>query len=124
MASIDNFTRAIETNLQIYNKEVNEGVKKATREAMHQMVQDTKKQTYKNNGTTFSKNIASRKEKETAREFKMLWYVKSPYHGLTHLLEDGHAMPQGGRSVAYNFVKKARDKAEEAFEKKLEDVLK
>lgn len=45
------------------------------------------------------------------------------YASLTHLLEKGHALWQGGRSPAIPHIKPAEDQAIKDFEKELTDLI-
>lgn len=44
-------------------------------------------------------------------------YSKKPYYRLTHLLEKGHALPQGGRSKAFPHWNKSEKKSQELPER-------
>lgn len=56
--------------------------------------------------------------------YKRIVYVRAPHYRLTHLLEFGHPLPQGGRAKAYPHIAKAEQRGIENFETKLLEGLK
>lgn len=121
--SVDKLDTAIKEILDEYRDEIIKDVKKATRNAAKSMVEKTKQQRFKRDTGAFRNAIASKVAKETALELVMLWYVKPPHYRLTHLLEHGHALRNGGRSVAYNFVGAAVEQVENEFIKDIEGAV-
>ncbi len=59
----------------------------------------------------------------TTRETKCMkvktWHVESPHYRLTHLLENGHATRNGGRTRAFPHISKGAEYAE----KRLEELI-
>ncbi len=49
--------------------------------------------------------------------------IHNKEYRLTHLLEDGHATRNGGRTRAFPHIKKNEEKANAAFEERVEEVL-
>lgn len=49
--------------------------------------------------------------------------IHNKEYRLTHLLEDGHAKRGGGRTRAFPHIKKNEEIANEAFEKRVQEVL-
>ena len=56
--------------------------------------------------------------------YARICYVKSPHYRLTHLLEYGHALWQGGRAKPHPHIAKAEQAGIESFERKLVEGLK
>lgn len=51
------------------------------------------------------------------------WYVKSPFHRLTHLIVHGHALPNGGRTQANPFLQKAMDQVLPEYEQEVRAIF-
>jgi hypothetical protein len=123
--SVDELSSTIEQELTIYSKSVTEGLKKQAKESMAQLVRDTKatapvgkrKRHYKD-------SIRSRKESETERAVSYLWYVEGSNYRLSHLLENGHALRNGGRYAGTHFIANALEPIMEDYYKKCQEVCK
>lgn len=120
----DMIQEQIGEELKLYNKEVIGEIKKITRESMKTLVKKTKAQRFKQDHNKFRSAIASRIEEEAPGKLIMQWYVKPPYYRLAHLLEDGHQLNRGGRTVAYKFISRATEEVEKDHIEKIEEVLK
>ena len=53
-----------------------------------------------------------------------IWHVKSPEYRLTHLLINGHATRNGGRTKANPFLHNAVDTVAETYERKVVEAIK
>lgn len=116
---------AIEQELTVYAKNVQEGVDACGRRAMKKLVKRTRETAPhgKRAGGNFAASIASKEEK-SARGSRFIWHVKAPNHRLTHLLVKGHATKNGGRTKPDPFLKNALDEVLPEYEKEIEEVLK
>ena len=118
------FAQTIDDLLREYGQDVIKAVNDETDAAAKHMVKLTKQQTYKNGGKKFRNAIAWKRERTTTEGTVVdRWYVKSPHYRLTHLLEHGHATVNGGRTVAYGFVGRARDATEVVYLRNLRERL-
>ena len=121
---IDALASEIQGILDNYNNKIVKGVKKETKKAMKDLVANTKadapvgkrKQHYKD-------SITSKKVIENNDGLIMRWYVKGSDYRLTHLLENGHATRNGGRTKAFKFVSKNVDRIETWYLPALKGVI-
>ena len=121
---IDALASEIQGILDNYNSQIVKGVKKETKRAMKDLVANTKadapvgkrKQHYKD-------SITSKKVIENNDGLIMRWYVKGSDYRLTHLLENGHATRNGGRTKAFKFVSKNVDRIETWYLPALKGVI-
>ena len=124
--TIDRLSQAINDELKIYSSSVVKGMKKVNDECMKEFVSDTKtdapKSERKRKGT-FAKNITSKTTLDTPNRKVNTWYVKDPEYRLTHLIKNGHAKRNGGRTKAQDFITPNYNKLEEKFEEGIKEVI-
>ena len=121
---------AIENELEIYSREVQDAVIDVTETWMRTLVRKTKQTAPKGrrNGQ-FRKNITAdfRELRRTkglhGRTIRATWYVKAPDYRLTHLLVHGHATKDGGRTKANPFLQNALDHVLPGYEHELEEAI-
>lgn len=122
---------AMERALELYAKDVQDGIIRVTEGSMRDLVKKTKATAPKGrrNGQ-FKKNITAdyqelrRVKKLRGRTIRATWYVKAPDYRLTHLIVHGHATKDGGRTRANPFLQNALDSVLPEYEKGIEEVLK
>lgn len=122
--SVDQLSEAISRELTLYNRNVIDGIKKQAKQSMGQLVKDTKatapvgkrKKHYKD-------SIKSKKVSENDRSVSYLWYVAGSDYRLSHLLENGHALRNGGRVAGTHFIKNASDPILQAYLDAVEEVI-
>lgn len=125
LVQITEVSEAINRELTLYSTEVINGVKKETRKVMKRLVDETKATApVGNRSQHYRDNIASRKLEESERGVVLQWYVKGSDYRLSHLLENGHALRNGGRYEGTGFIKKAYTSIIEDYEKAIEEVCK
>ena len=114
---------AITKELETYRKGVVDRVNVASEEAAAELVKKTKRTAPKRTGG-FRRNIAW-KATETipGGSKKYVWYVKAPFHRLTHLLVHGHAKRNGGRVPGDPFLENALDEVRPKYEEALEEAI-
>ena len=121
--SVGQLSETIARELTLYGKNVIDGVKKEAKKSMDQLVKDTKatapvgkrKKHYKN-------SIKGKKTDENDRSVTYTWYVDGPDYRLSHLLENGHALRNGGRVEGTHFIKNASDPIMEQYLQAVEEV--
>ena len=124
--SVEQISKAISNELKLYSSSITEGMKKVNDECMKEFISDTKrdapKSTSKRRGT-FAKNITSKTTLETPNKKVNTWYVKDPEYRLTHLIKNGHAKRNGGRTKAQDFITPNYDKLEKNFDEGIKEVI-
>lgn len=71
----------------------------------------------------YNKSWKSRKETKDKYYHKKATIYNEKYYRLTHLLEKGHALPQGGRSQAFPHIAPIAEKAEELLYNRIKNGI-
>lgn len=122
---IDDLNKAIRDALDDYNDTIVTGLKKNTKKAMKDLVANTKATApVGNRSEHYRDNIASKTVSESQYGISKLWYVKGSDYRLSHLLNNGHALRDGGRYPGTNFIGKAVDHIIPFYLEKIEEVIK
>lgn len=128
IVGIEHLSAQIEKELTIYSQEVTDGLKKVAKDYSKMLVDKTKATAPVGNRSRnkYKDSIKAKKLNETQRGITYVWYVDSraSNYRLTHLLIDGHALRDGGRSRANNFLKNAVDVVIPEYLKAVEEVIK
>lgn len=124
----DQFAASLESVLEEYRQEAFEGVRKETKLAMKRLVKRTKNDAPKRElpgraAGTYAKHITSRVLHQSPTGYVEEWYVKAPEYPLTHLLNDGHALHQGGRAQGTRFLTNASADEVKAYELAIRQVI-
>lgn len=118
---------AIAQELTVYGKGVQDGINKAGRKAIKEVVRKTK-DTAPFNASAYHEHYAEMITSETVKartgDEKHTWYVKPPGHRLTHLLVHGHDTRDGGRTNADPFLQDALDDVLPEYEKDVKEAAK
>ena len=121
---IDALASEIQGILDNYNNQIVKGVKKETKKAMKDLVANTKADApVGKRKRHYRDSITSKKVLENNDGLIMRWYVKGSDYRLTHLLENGHATRNGGRTKAFKFVSKNVDRIETWYLPALKGVI-
>ena len=122
---IDELNEAIKNALEDYNENIVTGLKKNTTKAMKDLVDNTRATAPVGNRNKHYRDIiASKTISETQYGITKLWYVKGSDYRLSHLLNNGHALRDGGRYPGTNFIGKAVDHILPFYLNAVEEVIK
>ena len=122
--SIDQLGDAIMAQLNSFESNVREGVKKAVDETMDEMVRETKANAQaRPGGGRYKRKISATIGENTLMKYSKVWHVKKPDYRLAHLLDKGHALRNGRRYEGNQHVTNAEHRAVETFQRKLEEVI-
>lgn len=122
--TFSNFNAMLNRELEEYREEVAQAVDAASQRAALKLVQITKKTAPKRSGG-FRRAIAWKEVQRPSRwDHSYLWYVKAPFHRLTHLLVHGHPKKNGGRVEGDPFLQNALNEVIPEYEADVEDALK
>ena len=118
---VDGLADLIADYMTNYTQEVTDGVKKATTIVAKEVNEEIKNHiTFKEHSGDYVKAFRTTTSFEDRYEKRLTWYVGNGHYRLTHLLEDGHALHQGGRARAYPHIKYG----EELAKKRMEELAK
>lgn len=124
---IGDLEKTINKELTLYCEDVTEKIKQASDDVMKDLVKNTKQDApvrKTKNGGQYKKAISSKTSYESKRAKINVWYVKPPHYRLSHLLENGHATRNGGRTKAFKFISKNEEIAVKDYEKKVLEAIK
>lgn len=122
---VDELGDAIAKELSLYGRNVIDGVKKEAKSSMSRLVKDTKATApVGHRQKHYRDSIKSKKVSENDRSVSYLWYVAGSDYRLSHLLEKGHALRDGGRVEGTHFIQKASDPILEEYIRAVEEVIK
>lgn len=108
--------------LNSFESNVREGVKKAVDETMNEMVRETRSTAQSRTGR-YKRKISATVGENTLMKYSKVWHVKNPDYRLAHLLDKGHKLRNGRRYEGNQHVTNAEHRAVETFQRKLEEVI-
>ena len=115
---IDDLAREVMRGLDEYADVTTEQVKKAVRKAGNTVRREIQQNAPKNTGD-YAKSWAVKKVRESPHTLELVVHSKNRYQ-LTHLLEFGHCLRNGGRTRAIPHIAPAEEKGIEQLEKQIE----
>ena len=122
---IEDLSNAIGKELEIYDRDIAQKIKRQAVRSIKQCVETTKLTAPVGKRTKhYRDDIAWRTLEDTYRKTVVQWYVKTPNYRLSHLLNNGHATKNGGRVEGTNFITRAHDETVREYEKEIEDIIK
>lgn len=124
VVSAENVDKAISENLKIYGETIEKGVAKEAEKYAKQLVKDTKATAPVGHRSKHYRDSIKYKRFVSPRRVKFIWYVDGSNYRLSHLLENGHANRDGGRTPGTHFIQNASEPILEAYLKAVEEVIK
>ena len=122
--SVDQLSEAINAELTLYSNHVLEGIKKEAKKSMSQLVKKTKETApVGKRKKHYRDSIKSKKLSENDKSVTYVWYVAGSDYRLSHLLENGHALRNGGRTAGTHFIQRASDSVLEEYIQAVEEVI-
>lgn len=122
--NVDEFVAALSKELSSYSEEITEGIKKSVDIVGKETNAEIKKHITFNHITgDYVKSFRVKKVHESKNKKIKTWYVANGNHRLTHLLENGHALWQGGRTEAYPHIKYGEELARKRMEELSMEVI-
>ena len=122
---IDQLSDEIKRELTLYHSDIIAGIKREAKKSMSQLVNDTKATApVGHRQKHYRDSIKSKKIAEDDKSITLAWYVDGPDYRLSHLLEKGHALRNGGRTRGTHFIQNASDPILESYLKGVEEVIK
>ena len=118
---IDDLAREVMKGLDEYADVTTEQVKKAVRKAGNTVRKEIQENAPKNTGD-YAKSWAVKKVRESSHTLEVVVHSKNRYQ-LTHLLEFGHCLRNGGRTRAMPHIAPAEEKGIEQLEKQIESLV-
>jgi len=120
----DEFDNELEQMLNSYSLEVENAVDTAAEKCAKQVNKVIKKHCTFGGTGEYIRAFRIEKVKSSTLTIGRRWYVKKPYFRLTHLLEDGHAKRNGGRTKAYPHIKYGEEFAKANYENYVKEEVK
>ena len=118
---IDDLAKEVMRGLDEYADVTTEQVKKAVRKAGNTVRKEIQENAPKNTGD-YAKSWAVKKVRESSHTLEVVVHSKNRYQ-LTHLLEFGHCLRNGGRTRAMPHIAPAEEKGIEQLEKQIESLV-
>ena len=126
--SVDAIASKLNEVLTNNRYEIDKAMVEETKKAMEDLVQKTKETAPLGKRTIHYKyNIASKvlrkRDLGYGVTYREIWYVDGPDYRLSHLLNNGHALRDGGRYEGTQFITKATDEVESAYIENLKKAI-
>lgn len=121
MTDISGLEAAISRELGLYSEAITGSIKESVDIVAKEVNNEIKKHaTFKVRRGKYIKSFKIKKTFENPNKKVKTWYVGNGEHRLSHLLENGHALKNGGRARAYPHIKYGQELAERRMEELVE----
>ena len=116
MTDISGLADAINAELENYSQEVTDGIKKAAKIVADEVNDEIKAHVTFGGHGDYIKAFRIKKTNESKMNIGYVWHVVNNQYRLTHLLEKGHALRNGGRARAFPHISFGQLLAEKRME--------
>lgn len=120
--SINDLAKTIANELSKFSNEVVEKVDKSSAKVGKRALKALRERAPKKSGN-YAKAWRMTTEIEFGQPNKRILYVKAPYSRLTHLLEHGHALRNGGRVKAFPHIRITEEEVIEEFIREVKEAI-
>lgn len=121
---IDDLASAIMGELESYSQAVTDELKKAVDVVAAEANEEIKSHiTFTERTGKYIKAFRVKTSFENKFTKRKTWYVADGQYRLTHLLEHGHALRQGGRAKAYPHIKYGEELAQRRMEELAKEAV-
>lgn len=123
--AIEGLADLIAKELEAYSEAVTEELVAAVDVVSQEVNEEIKSHvTFTPRSGKYVKAFRIKKGAESRRGKTNVWHVANGQHRLTHLLEKGHALRQGGRTRAYPHIQYGEDLAKKRMEELAKEAVK
>ena len=122
---IENLQKEVMNYLEDYVEDIEEGVIEVTDKLSKEAVKEVRQASPRRQGTRknpYWKGWTRKKDTKSKRRYVMKIHNKTNYQ-LTHLLENGHATRNGGRTKAQPHIRPVEEKYNKLYEKEIKAVI-
>ena len=120
----EEFAKELEAKLLEYSDDVLEVVDEVTKKVGEMVMDEIKSHISFNEPSGDYVKSFSLKSDKTRTKRTRIWHVLKPHYRLTHLLEKGHALKNGGRSRAFPHIKYGEELATRKYPEMLKEAIK
>lgn len=126
--TVDNLDQAFMKVLNEYKNACDENADEAVQYTAKEAVQELRNAHPSGSGRygswkAYNKGWTVMQTKRDKREHKSATVHNKSHYQLTHLLERGHALPQGGRSRSYPHIAPVAERAEEELFRRIKEGI-
>ena len=124
MSNVDEMADLINEYLSNFSQEVTDGIKNGTQIIAKEVNAEIKSHiTFKEHSKEYVKAFRIKLTGDSQYNRSYTWHVAKGQYRLTHLLENGHALPQGGRAKEYPHIKFGEELAIRRMEEITREVI-